>query len=298
MPVTTPFGASYNGLTFGGTGAQIQLIGYDNGLRAIPNLRTGDVPYGRRDGASAGLDLLGERIFNVTLQPFIQSTTPFETLLEQISTAFQSISDPTKQLPYEFFLPGFANSRFINCRPTAGGVPIDLTYQAFASQVPIQLSASDPLIYSSVVKTASAGLPSPTAGLTFNVTFNASFGASTGGSFSVTNTGNYIAPVVFTITGPVTNPSLTLSSTGQFLAFSIALGASDVLVIDTGARTVLLNGTSYRFNTIQTGSTWFGFPPPTASNPTGTSSVAVASTDATAVAAVFSAAWHDTYSYI
>lgn len=297
MTVTTPYGGSYNSLTFGGTGSQIQLIGYDAGLRAIPNLRTGDIPNARRDGATAGLDLLGERIFTVTLQPFIQSTTPFETLLEQISTAFQSISSPSAQLPFEFLLPGWANSRFINCRPTNAGYPIDLDYNFRTTTVPIQLSANDPLIYSTVLKTASAGLPSPTAGLTFPVTFPVSFGASTGGSFSVSNAGNYLAPVVFTITGPVTNPSLTFTATGQFLAFNITLGSTDVLVIDTGARTVQLNGSAYRFNTIKTGSTWFGVPPPTAANPTGTWSIAVASTDATAVAAVFSAAWHDTYAF-
>ena len=295
MSVVTPFGASYNSLTFGGTGSQIQLLGYDNGLRSIPNLRTGDVPNARRDGASAGLDLLGERIFTVTLQPFIQSTTPFETLLEQISTAFQSISSPTGQLPYEFFLPGWANSRFITCRPTNGGVPIDLTYQAFASEVPIQMTANDPLIYSTVLKTASAGLPSPTAGLTFNATPNFVFGASTGGSFSTTNNGNYITPIVFTITGPVTNPAVTFTATGQFLKFNITLGSTDTLVVDTGARTVQLDGSSYRFNTVATGSTWFGIPPSTVANPTW--SIGVSSSDSSAVAAVFSAAWHDAWGW-
>lgn len=290
MSVTTPYGGSFNGLTFGGTGAQIQVIGYDNGLRAIPNLRTGDVPNGRRDGATAGLDLLGERIFTVTLQPFIQSTTPFESLLSQISTAFQSISSASGQLPYELFLPGWTNSRIIYCRPTAGGEPIDLAYQANVSEVPIQLTANDPLIYSSVLKTASSGLPSPTAGATFPITFPLSFGASTGGSFSVTNSGAYITPPVFTITGPVTNPSLTFTATGQFFALTITLGSTDVLVIDMNARTVLLNGSAYRFNDIKTGSTWFGFPP-------GTSSIAVASSDATAVAAVFTAAYRDAWAW-
>jgi hypothetical protein len=288
VTVTTPFQATYNGTVFG-VGGDAQLVGIDAALRALPGIRSGDQPKGRRDGAYAGLNFLDERIFTVTLQAF-NPFVGFETVLQEISNAFQNITDGGALLPFELLLPGWANSRFISCRPTKGGIPINDDYQYFKAEIPIELTAPDPLLYSTVLKTQSAGLPSPTAGLTFPVTFNATFGASTGGSVSVANAGNYITAPVITITGPVTNPSVTFTSTGAFMKFNIALGVSDVLVIDFAARSVVLNGTAYRFNTVVTGSSWWGIPP-------GTWSIGVSSSDAAPVAAVFSISWRDTWGF-
>jgi hypothetical protein len=276
----------FNGLTFG-PGTNVQLLSIDNGLRGIPSLRSGDVPKPRQDGVNAGLDFLGPRVFTITLQPFNPAVL-FETVVSQVMTAFQVISDPALQLPFQLFLPNWVEARQITCRPTNAGLPIDQQFQFNISTIPIQLTASDPLVYSTTLHTASTTLPSPTAGLTFPVTFPVTFGASTGGSMSVTNSGNYITAPVFTITGPVTNPSVIFTATGQFMKLNITLSNTDVLVIDMGARTVLLNGTAYRFNTVATGSSWWGIP-------VGSWSIGVASTDATAVAAVFTVAYRDAW---
>lgn len=288
MTVTTNWTGTYNGLSWGGSN-NLQLVDL-SGFRDMPTIRQGDVDNARRDGSSAGLDLLGERVFTVTLQAF-GATVPFESVLASVTAAFQPISDPTAQLPFEVLFPGWATSRFITCRPTKGVLPINLEFQYNRSAIVVELTANDPLIYSSTLKTATAGLPSPTAGATFNATFNLAFGASTGGSLAVQNAGNYITAPVFTIQGPMTNPAVAFSSTGQFMQFNITLGASDVFVVDMGARTVTLNGTAGRFNTIITGSTWWGIPP-------GTWSIGVSSSDATSVSGTFTISYRDAWGFM
>lgn len=282
--------SSFNGLTWG-AGTDVQLAGQD-GLRGMPSVRQGDVPRARRNGSFPGLNFFDERVTTWKLQVFNTAiATPgrtVEQVLASIAAACENIEDPSAQLPLATQLPGWAEPRILFCRPTAMSEPVDDNYQYNAPYVTIEFTASDPLIYGNTLKTAAATLPSPTAGLTFPVTFNVSFGSSTGGSFQTVNNGSYQTPPVFTIAGPVTNPIITLTSTGEFFGLNLSLTATDHLVIDMNAETVILNGTASRWNAVMTGSTWFALPP-------GTSSVGVQSTDATPVAAVFSAAYRDAW---
>lgn len=64
-------------------------------------------------------------------------------------------------------------------------------------------------------------------------------------AFSVTNAGDIECWPIWTIHGPGTNPVLTNTTTGKSMTFSVTLGSSDVLVIDTrpGIKSVSLNGT-------------------------------------------------------
>lgn len=70
--------------------------------------------------------------------------------------------------------------------------------------------------------------------------------AGTGGLLRLTNSGGAPADVLFTITGPVTSPTLTRQDTGDTMTFASTLSASDVLTIDTGTGRVLYNGANYR----------------------------------------------------
>jgi hypothetical protein len=280
---------SYNGLNFG-PGTNVQLVKIE-GLRDTTSQASGDTPLPRLDGVAPGINTLGERVLVLTFAVFAPSV-PFETVIASIATAFQPISNPSAQLVLQFQLPGWASPRQVTGRPGHGGIPIDLDFQYNVAQsFAIELVCSDPLIYDSTLQTNSAGLPSPTAGLTFPATPNFVFGASTGGSFQVTNLGNYPAPFQITITGPCTNPLITLGS--QFLGFTVTLGASDSLVIDTHsfAHSAVLNGTASRAGTILTGSSWLTLPP-------GVSTIGVASSDSSPVTALFTGAWRSSWGFM
>lgn len=286
MPITTPFQLSYNGLTFG-AGTDIQVSEID-GLRALPAIRSGDVPRARQDGDWAGLNYLDERIITIDMEIFAPQTQTFESAVASVAAAFQNITDPTAQLPLEFYFRGWLESRRMLCRPTKAATPVDSTFGFQHAKPVVELTANDPLLYSSTLHSVSTGLPSPTTGLTFPVTFPATFGSSSGGSMSATNLGNYATAPVITITGPVTNPVVTFVASGAFMKLNLTLGPTDTLVIDMGARTVTLNGTASRYNTIVTGSSWWTIPP-------GTWSIGVASSDSTAVAATFTTQWRDAW---
>lgn len=270
---------SYNGLTFG-EGCDVQLVSAE-GLREAPPVRSGDVPKPRRHGAWAGLNPFGERIITLTLQVFGETSQPFETVLAGVTKAFANISDPAGLLPLQFMMPGWATARQVTGRPTKGGWPVDTSYAARKATIPVEFTCPDPLIYDTATQSPSAGLPSPTAGLSFPVGFNVGFGASSGGSLHLANAGNEGLPPVWTFTGPITWPTLTLGSAS--LGFEITLNSGDTLVVDCRNRTVVLNGTASRFGTVMTGSSFFTIPP-------GGATVGFSSVDSTQVSGTVTAA--------
>jgi len=69
------------------------------------------------------------------------------------------------------------------------------------------------------------------------------------GALSVANLGDAATHPVVEFRGPVTRPALTNVDTGDVLEYDIPLAAGDVLVVDTRAGTVVLNGTASRIYT-------------------------------------------------
>jgi phage-related protein len=97
-------------------------------------------------------------------------------------------------------------------------------------------------------------------GRTYNKTFNYTYG---GGSATVTTTISNIGwgttyPII-TISGPITNPVVGNSTSGNTLFFSGTYSALDVLEIDLYNQLITLNGNPAR-NLLISG-TWFDAPP-------------------------------------
>lgn len=111
--------------------------------------------------------------------------------------------------------------------------------------------ALDPFIYAGTETVAGpTGLPTFSGGLTVPVTapFTVS-GVLASGFLNLTNTGTAETPLSIRIDGPVQEPSVTLQRTDgitQALRFGFDLETGQWLDIDTGARTVMLNGASSR----------------------------------------------------
>lgn len=108
----------------------------------------------------------------------------------------------------------------------------------------IQLAAADPRKFATPV-TGTAGLPAVTGGLTFPITFPISFASTVvSGRVALNNPGNASAPVIMQLNGPLVGPSVSHVGTGDTLSFrsSLVLGASDYVVIDMEAQTVLAQG--------------------------------------------------------
>lgn len=112
------------------------------------------------------------------------------------------------------------------------------------------LTAADPRRYSTTLQSQSTALPSVTGGLTLPITLPITISTTTvAGSFILTNAGSIATRPVLTITGPVTTPAIVASlpdGSVRQLTYSDTLASGDVLVIDCGARTAVLNGSVSR----------------------------------------------------
>jgi hypothetical protein len=123
----------------------------------------------------------------------------------------------------------------------------------------VMVTAADPRRYSTTLQSGTTGLPTTTGGLTFPAAFPLAFSATTvSGQINATNSGSMDTRPVLTIAGPVVAPvvsALYPDGSVRQLAYSLDLASGDVLVIDTDAHTVVLNGgvSRRRFMTVASG---------------------------------------------
>ncbi len=115
-------------------------------------------------------------------------------------------------------------------------------------------------IESSTQTTLTLTLPQ-SGGVTIPATFPLVFGASSGGSVIATNDGTAETYPTITLQGPLINPALTNETTGERLALTLTLGASDTVVINMARRTILQGGTTNRMGAKAAGSTFWSLSP-------------------------------------
>lgn len=118
--------------------------------------------------------------------------------------------------------------------------------------------ALDPTIYSGTLHSEILTLPVVTGGLTVPFTVPFTIGASVlSGRRQVTNAGTATVGLTLRIDGPVEDPRVSVLADGTVTTLTIGLTllAGQWLEVDTGARTVYLNGTSSR-----RGSAYGGWP--------------------------------------
>jgi hypothetical protein len=79
---------------------------------------------------------------------------------------------------------------------------------------------------------------------------------------TITNGGDVEMWPSWSIHGPTTNLTITNTTTGKSMAFTLTLGGSDVLTIDTrpGVKTALLNSVTNEYSALSATSALFSFP--------------------------------------
>lgn len=252
------FSATFNGLSFG-AGTTIQIVDV-SGFDDLPGLRTTDQPRPRDTGEFGGNDLSGGRDVTMTLLILDSGVGDFYTTVE----AFKAATVPqgtNLTLPLVVQFPG-GRQRQLNCRPRQRSLPTDVDYVTRYGKAAVQFHAVDPRWYDVNQSSGSMTPPSATTGLVFNAAFDLSFGGgTTGGQLTCVNNGNFETRPVITVTGPCTNVTLTNNTTGLTVGANITLAAGDSLVFDFGARTIVLNGTTSRYNAIAPASVWWNLAP-------------------------------------
>ncbi|MEO3974261.1 phage tail protein [Streptomyces sp. CAU 1734] len=113
------------------------------------------------------------------------------------------------------------------------------------ARVSVQWLATDPRRYAVEEQLGTTGVPKPPTGLTWPLTWPLNWGdATVTGDVTILNEGSAPAHPVIAFRGPCGNPALNDTAGGRRLRYLIDLAAEDELVVDTGAGTVLLNGTA------------------------------------------------------
>jgi Phage tail protein len=196
-----------------------------------------------RHGMFAGSRVLGTRIITLS---YLVKGVPHEQFGAVVNT-LRAITAPTEEPteePLVIRLDG--ESWQVHARCLRRTIDVQRYYSIGHTTGTIQWEATDPRLYSAIEQTAVTGLAAPpTNGLPFRLRFPLVFGTGrSGGRLVVTNRGGAASWPIFEIRGPVTGPTLANRDTGQRLVFDpgFSVGLGQTLVVDTDARTVLLNG--------------------------------------------------------
>lgn len=250
--ITTSWQWELNGLLMGaGTVYEVQTFD----VWAAPDLRQGESARAQQHGLYPGTDWLGGRFakLKVTVKP----TSPAADIAARqvLAAAWKPPTSGTSQLVWQ---------EADGVKYTLFGKPrLADTRGEYRMPSECRFIATDPRIYANTQSTASTGLATSTGGLSFAASAPFVFGTSGSGStMACTNAGTFAAPWTATFAGPLVAPTLTHVSSGKTLILSGAsLAAGDSLVVDSAAKTILLNGTASRYSWLAAGSQWFDLEP-------------------------------------
>lgn len=208
-----------------------------------PEFRTTERDHEGVDGGF--LDAEFEKMRTIVLEgQMIATVDTAESFLDRLKADW---APRRTVIPFNFALPG-VNQRTIFVKPLGVRYNSTTLRNQGCADVQFMCQAEDPRIYDSALQTVqlAAGLPI-TTGIGFNLGFNFGFGATVSpDGTTVVNAGNRPTPAVITLYGPVSNPVIYNDTYSHTLSFDIVVASGDFLVIDTGNRTVKLNGTASR----------------------------------------------------
>lgn len=290
--------------TVAGAGTTVGLLEV-TGLRGTTGSRSADTDRAGVDGMSPGMSFLTGRTVGVKWLLVIPGAV--ESALQILTRNWQNTQDPSSIVmtardylmqvagggsrlvsALQIQLPGRDEPLMVFGKPGRMEPPVNSGYQAGWVEVESEWVVPDGKIYDTTVNTVTTGLPASTGGAAFAWTFPVNFGPSTGGTLPVVNDGLYPAKPVFQVLGPVINPKIANTATGQFVRVNISVAAGDTLLIDSDSRVVRLNGANRNIN-LDVNSSFFTIPP-------GGTTLSFSSTDGGDVAGTLSVYSLNTYS--
>lgn len=272
MTITTNYRFSFNGFEFGGGNSVYQILTLD-GLEDLPVIRNQDDNRGYQDGMWTGRDFLSGRtlVFTMTVRGDVNNSMWYYLDLLQRNLIPQSAGTGVLQ----FLLPNNSVQR-INARVRRRAIQINTDYSSGLATAIYEFFCPDPRYYDDIEQSTNlAGSTAGTVGRTYNRVYDVtslypvnpnetgmSYGGGTTTQNLITNNGWSTTFPVITITGSAAFPRIDNLTQGIYLAFNTTLSPSDTMVIDTGLRTIAINGVTSRA-VLDNNSTWFGAPPGT-----------------------------------
>jgi hypothetical protein len=263
--ITTDTQVELRGLLLG-DGTDYPITGPIEGLGNL-DLRSVDLDRPLDHGAFAGRQFYGKRSLRIPYAILGDDPDDAMAKLEVLGAACRVVIptlDEADVIGIVFRIGGR--------RLTAFGKPgrnaVDVLHLPKGSTIRgiLEFVATDPRLYGDE-ELANASPGAVTGGLELPHGFPHGFGSATPGTAQVTNDGNFPTYPVATVTvgpGGINTFTLEKVSTGETMTMTLALSEGDVVELDFGERSAVLNGTASRSNFIdRPGSTWFGLDPGT-----------------------------------
>lgn len=186
---------------------------------------------------------------------------PIEPVLDLLKANYA----PSKTLVPFYFRSADVGTRFLQVKPLGVAYDWDSARRTGTTALRFSMYAEIPFLFD--INQTSVTIPvgaTVFTGFAFPLGFSFGFGgvSTTSDGENFFNTGNRPAPITFTMTGPLTNPTIISDTAGTHMDFNITLSATDTLTLDTYYRTVRLNGTANR-RSLMTNAGWFQMLPGT-----------------------------------
>lgn len=212
-----------------------------------PEIRTSERDHEGVDGGYLDADFEKMRVLTLEGQVITDGITA-ESYLDRLKGEW-AVGQGV--VPLYFQHPGVAE-RLVFVKPLGVKYDVDALRRIGSADIQFMCQAEDPRVYDSALLTLpiNQGLTA-SVGHGFPLGFPFGYGAPVDPTTTnAYNGGNRPTTALISIPGPVTNPRIVNTTTGDELAFVIVLQVGDTLVLDLYNRTVRLNGTASRRNTL------------------------------------------------
>ena len=148
----------------------------------------------------------------------------------------------------------------VNARVRANRTLVDPDYTYGYIRSQYTFFCPDPRFYDDTLQTASLAV-SNALGRTYDRTYNLVYGfGSTGATTTIENNGWATTYPTITLNGPILNPTLGNSTTGDYITITGSYSNTDIIYVDLDSKYVTVNGVAAR-NLVTGTSTWFGAAP-------------------------------------
>ncbi len=240
--ITGNYQYEYSGLLMGsGTPYIMEKV---EGLYSLPDIRSRDSDRQDEHGSYPGLDLLSARRIILRMAMNETDGPGVESLLANAGRAFRPA---TIEAPLVFQRPGQGGKRFVMARTKRRNfdAEVDWKYTRGKGRGQVELSASDPRIYSLTLKSTQVNLPG---------------GASAAPDLLVDNDGDHDTWATIIISGPTVNPRIqNATDDAREIKLDITL-TTEELVIDLQRKTVTVDGVD-RYDVVRTDNQWWKIQP-------------------------------------
>jgi hypothetical protein len=160
----------------------------------------------------------------------------------------------------QFQLSTASGLQRVNTRVRANKTLVDPDYSYGYIKSQYSFFCPDPRFYDDTLQTASLAV-SNALGRTYNRIYNLIYGfGSSGAATTVQNNGWATTYPTITINGPIVNPTVGNSTTGNFITITGSYSNTDIIFVDLDSKYITVNGVAAR-NLITGSSTWFGAVP-------------------------------------